>query len=78
MGERMRARLHELLPTASGVLVPKGMDPNNWEMLGYTSEEINTFAFNALTRRLKAIGVPLMAPDASGNGAKANGAGVSA
>jgi ribonucleoside-diphosphate reductase beta chain len=74
MGERMRATLHRLLPTASGVLVPKGMDPNNWEMLGYTSEEINTFAFNALTRRLKAIGVPLMDPAAATNGASGNGA----
>jgi ribonucleoside-diphosphate reductase beta chain len=57
----LRSRLHELLPVASGVLVPKGVeDPTDWEMLGYTSEEINTFAFNALTRRLKAIGVPLL------------------
>jgi ribonucleoside-diphosphate reductase beta chain len=76
MGERMRARLHELLPTASGVLVPKGADPTDWEMLGYTSEEVNQFAFKALTRRLKAIGVPLMAPDAEG--AQTNGAGVTA
>jgi ribonucleoside-diphosphate reductase beta chain len=63
MAERMRRTLHELLPTASGVLVPKGADPNDWEMLGYTSEEVNGFAFKALTRRLKAIGVPLAAPE---------------
>jgi hypothetical protein len=44
------------------VLVPKGADPNDWEMLGYTSAQVNEFAFNALTRRLKAIGVPLAAP----------------
>jgi ribonucleoside-diphosphate reductase beta chain len=62
MGERMRATLHELLPIASGVLVPKGADPTDWEMLGYTSEQVNGFAFKALTRRLKAIGVPLAAP----------------
>jgi ribonucleoside-diphosphate reductase beta chain len=61
MAARMRAKLHELLPVASGVLVPRGADPNDWEMLGYTSAEVNEFAFNALTRRLKAIGVPLMA-----------------
>jgi hypothetical protein len=60
MAGLMRARLHELLPVASGVLVPKGADPNDWEMLGYTSAEVNEFAFNALTRRLKAIGVPLV------------------
>jgi hypothetical protein len=80
MGQRMRATLHRLLPTASGVLVPKGADPNDWEMLGYTSAQINEFAFKALTRRLKAIGVPLIDPaaDANGAAAKANGAGVSA
>jgi ribonucleoside-diphosphate reductase beta chain len=61
LAARMRAKLHELLPIASGVLVPKGADPNDWEMLGYTSAEVNEFAFNALTRRLKAIGVPLIA-----------------
>jgi ribonucleoside-diphosphate reductase beta chain len=60
MAERMRAKLHELLPVASGVLVPRGADPNDWEMLGYTSAQVNEFAFNALTRRLKAIGVPLI------------------
>ena len=63
MANRMRATLHELLPTASGVLVPKGADPSDWEMLGYTSEQVNGFAFKALTRRLKAIGVPLFAPE---------------
>jgi ribonucleoside-diphosphate reductase beta chain len=60
MAELMRAKLHELLPVASGVLVPPGADPNDWEMLGYTSAEVNEFAFKALTRRLKAIGVPLV------------------
>jgi ribonucleoside-diphosphate reductase beta chain len=59
---RMRATLSGLLPIASRVLVPRGVDPNeDWEMVGYTSAEINEFAFNALTRRLKAIGVPLAA-----------------
>jgi ribonucleoside-diphosphate reductase beta chain len=59
---RMRATLGELLPIASRVLVPQGVDPNeDWEMVGYTSAEINEFAFNALSRRMKAIGVPLAA-----------------
>jgi ribonucleoside-diphosphate reductase beta chain len=62
LADRMRATLQELLPVASLVLVPPGRDPNEeWGMLGYTSTEINEFAFNALTRRLKAIGVPLAA-----------------
>jgi ribonucleoside-diphosphate reductase beta chain len=63
MAQRMRATLQELLPVASGVLVPKGVeDPTDWEMLGYTAAEVNEFAFKALSRRLKAIGVPLAAP----------------
>ena len=58
----MRATLNELLPIASGVLVPPGKGPQRpWEMLDYNSAQINEFAFNALTRRLKAIGVPLAA-----------------
>jgi ribonucleoside-diphosphate reductase beta chain len=63
LADRVRATLHELLPIASGVLVPPGQDPNDWELLGYTSEQVNKFAFTALTRRLKVIGVPLVAPE---------------
>lgn len=56
----MQDNLAELIPVAAGVLVPKGKDPNEpWTLLGYGSEEVNQFAFNSLTRRLKAIGVPL-------------------
>ena len=69
MADVMRARLQELLPVAAGVLVPKGADPNDWEMLDYTSAQVNEFAFKALSRRLKAIGVSLLAEGASGNGA---------
>jgi len=61
--DRVRATLQELLPIASGVLVPPGQDPNDWELLGYTSEQVNKFAFTALTRRLKVIGVSLVAPE---------------
>lgn len=60
MAKRVQARLSELLPLAAGVLVPKGKDPfGEWELLGYTSAEVNEFAFNALSRRLKVIGVGL-------------------
>ncbi len=58
---RIADRLIALLPTAAGVLVPPGADPANWTLLGYGGEEINTFAFTALTRRLKVIGVDLAA-----------------
>jgi ribonucleoside-diphosphate reductase beta chain len=63
LADRVRAKLHALLPVASGVLVPPGMDPNDWELLGYTSQQVNEFAFTALARRLKVIGVPLVAPE---------------
>ncbi len=60
LGNRMRERLMELLPVAAGVLVPKGADPeSDWKLLDYTKDEINGFAFKSLSRRMKAIGVPL-------------------
>jgi len=62
LAARMQAKLQELLPIAAGVLVPPGADPfGEWELLGYTSEQINGFAFKSLSRRLKTIGVPLFA-----------------
>ncbi len=57
--ERIIGRLAELLPLATGVLVPTGADPNDFTMLDYTMEETNTFAFNALGRRLKVIGIDM-------------------
>ena len=57
--ERIVSRLAELLPLATGVLVPAGADPNDFTMLDYTMEETNTFAFNALGRRLKVIGIDI-------------------
>ena len=65
LGRRLQERLGELVPVAAGVLVPPGADPTRYEFLGYNSEEINEFAFNSLTRRLKAIGVPLELPEGS-------------
>ena len=55
-------KLIELIPVAAGVLVPKGADPQSYTILGYTNEETNTFAFTALTRRLKVIGINLGVP----------------
>ena len=60
LAERMQAKLQELIPVAAGVLVPPGADPSEeWQILGYSSNEVNEFAFKSLSRRLKAIGVPL-------------------
>jgi ribonucleoside-diphosphate reductase beta chain len=56
---RIAERLAELIPLASAVLVPPGADPDDYAILDYTMEETNTFAFNALSRRLKVIGVDL-------------------
>jgi ribonucleoside-diphosphate reductase beta chain len=61
--DRVSAKLMELLPVAAGVLVPKGKAPDSdWTLLGYASQEVNEFAFRALTRRLKVIGVSLGVP----------------
>jgi ribonucleoside-diphosphate reductase beta chain len=56
---RIQDKLFELIPLAAGVLVPTGQDPDNYSILGYSSEETNGYAFTALTRRLKVIGVSL-------------------
>jgi ribonucleoside-diphosphate reductase beta chain len=61
LADLMRARIIELLPVAAGVLVPVGYSlGEDWELFGYNSKQVNEFAYQALTRRLKAIGVPLM------------------
>src|SRR6202163_3576914 len=50
---RIAERLAELIPLASSVLVPPGANPEDYAILDYTMQETNTFAFNALSRRLK-------------------------
>jgi ribonucleoside-diphosphate reductase beta chain len=58
--KRIQDKLTELLPTAAGVLVPPGYElGDDYTFLGYTSEEQTEYAFTALTRRLKVIGVGL-------------------
>jgi len=59
LAERVQQKLQELLPIAQGVLVPPGEDPEDFEILGYSSQEINEFAYKSLTRRLNAIGISL-------------------
>jgi ribonucleoside-diphosphate reductase beta chain len=54
---RIAERLTELIPLAQAVLVPAGADPDKYVILDFTMEETNTFAFNALNRRLKVIGI---------------------
>src|SRR5437660_8077868 len=57
--QRISERLGGLIPLAAGVLVPPGADPDSYTILDYTMEETNTFAFNALNRRLKVIGIDM-------------------
>src|ERR1700726_2013769 len=59
MKRRIAERVAELIPLAAAVLVPLGADPESYAILDYTMEETNTFAFNALHRRLKVIGIDL-------------------
>ena len=58
--KRVQDTIMELLPIAAGVLVPPGYQlGDEYEFFGYTSQQQSEFAFSALTRRLKVIGVGL-------------------
>jgi ribonucleoside-diphosphate reductase beta chain len=61
LARRVQDKLVELLPLAAGVLARPGIDPftEEWELMGFRSADVNAFAFKALTRRLKVIGVSL-------------------
>jgi ribonucleoside-diphosphate reductase beta chain len=62
LAQRMQDKLAELLPIAASVLVPPGLQlGDSYELLGYSSDEVNQYAFTALSRRLKVIGVGLPA-----------------
>jgi ribonucleoside-diphosphate reductase beta chain len=57
---RVQDTLGELLPLAAGVLVPPGYQlGDDYEFFGYTSRQQAEFAYAALSRRLKVIGVGL-------------------
>lgn len=59
-GETIQRTLVDLLPLAQGVMLPPGVSPGeDYEILGYSSAEVNEFAFKSLSRRLKAVGVGL-------------------
>jgi ribonucleoside-diphosphate reductase beta chain len=62
LARRIEHKLVETLPAAAGVLVPPGFQlGDDYEYMGYSSDELNEFAFTALSRRLKVIGVGLPA-----------------
>jgi ribonucleoside-diphosphate reductase beta chain len=62
---RIAERLIELIPLAQAVLVPAGADPDEYVILDFTKRETNAFAFNALNRRLKVIGIDAAALSAA-------------
>jgi ribonucleoside-diphosphate reductase beta chain len=60
LARRITKTLQELIPIAAGVLTPRGYDvDDSYEILGVRSDEVHGFAFKALSRRLKVIGVSL-------------------
>jgi ribonucleoside-diphosphate reductase beta chain len=62
LAQRIQDKLVQTLPAAAGVLVPPGYQiGDEYEYQGYSSRETNEFAFTALSRRLKVIGVGLPA-----------------
>jgi ribonucleoside-diphosphate reductase beta chain len=66
LARRAQDKLVELLPVAASVFVPPGYRlGDSYEILGYSSDEVNRFAFTALTRRLKVIGIGLPAVEAA-------------
>jgi ribonucleoside-diphosphate reductase beta chain len=66
LARRVQDKLAELLPVAAGVFVPPGMQlGDSYEILGFSSDEVNAYAFTALSRRLKVIGISLPAVEAA-------------
>jgi ribonucleoside-diphosphate reductase beta chain len=66
LARRAQDKLVELLPVAAGVFVPPGMQlGDSYEILGFSSDEVNAYAFTALSRRLKVIGLSLPAVEAA-------------
>jgi ribonucleoside-diphosphate reductase beta chain len=62
LARRVQDKLVELLPATASVLLPPGISlGDEYEVLGVPSAEVNQFAFTALSRRLKVIGIGLPA-----------------
>ncbi len=60
LAKRVQDKLAQTLPAASGVIVPPGLDADDdADYLDATPRERNEFAYRALSRRLKVIGIGL-------------------
>ena len=62
LAKRVQDKLVQTLPAAAAVIVPPGLDAyDEVEFLGATPEERSEYAYRALSRRLKVIGIGLPA-----------------
>jgi ribonucleoside-diphosphate reductase beta chain len=62
LARRVQDKLAQTLPAAAGVIVPPGLDADDeLEYLGASPRERSEFAYRALSRRLKVIGIGLPA-----------------
>lgn len=62
LARRVQDKLAQTLPAAAGVIVPPGMDRDDEvEFLGASPRQRSEFAYRALSRRLKVIGIGLSA-----------------
>jgi ribonucleoside-diphosphate reductase beta chain len=62
LAKRIQDKLVQTLPAAAGVIVPPGLAADTEEeYLGATPQERSEFAYTALSRRLKVIGIGLPA-----------------
>ena len=62
LAKRVRDKLRATLPAAAGVIVPPGLDADaEYELLGATPADRSEFAYRALARRMKVIGIAVPA-----------------
>jgi ribonucleoside-diphosphate reductase beta chain len=62
LARRAQDQLVATLPAAAGVLVPPGYSlGEDYTYMGYSAQEMNEYAFTALSRRLKVIGLGMPA-----------------
>jgi ribonucleoside-diphosphate reductase beta chain len=62
LAKRIQDKLAATLPAAAGVIIPPGLAADDdYEYLGATPAQRSEFAYRALSRRLKVIGIPVPA-----------------
>ena len=62
LARRVQDKLAQTLPAAAGVIVPPGIDADDeYEYLGASAADRSEFAYRALARRMKVIGIGIPA-----------------